>query len=101
MAKVDSNIITTGLRGKVGNIIFRKRGNKTTAYVLSPRKTPFNDNQVSAQQRFAQAVAMARESLQNKDKLKKFTKMARKENKESAYSAAVSYYMKNLKPSDY
>jgi hypothetical protein len=33
MATVTNNIVTTGLSGKVGNLVFRRRGNKTTAYI--------------------------------------------------------------------
>jgi len=41
MAKVENNLVTEGLHGKVGNLVFRKRGKKTTVYVLSKKESPF------------------------------------------------------------
>ncbi len=94
MAQVDNNIVTQGLRGKVGNLVFRKRGNKTTVYVMTERKAPLTVKQKEAQLRFAGAVALARQAMKDEKELKRFTKMAKKIGKESAYSAAVSYFMK-------
>jgi hypothetical protein len=93
MAKVDGNIVTTGLRGKVGNIVFRRRGNKTTAYVLSERKKPLTEKQIKAQLRFRAAVALAKQALSDQRERKRFEEMARSTGKESAYSAAVAYFM--------
>lgn len=95
MAKVENNIITKGLRGKVGNLVFRKRGKKTTAYVMSERKKPLTIKQEEAQARFAAAVSLAQKAISNEEGLAHFKEMARKKKKESAYSAAVSYFMKN------
>lgn len=95
MAIVNKNVVTQGLRGKVGNLIFRKRGKKTTAYVMSPRKTPLSKKQKEAQARFSEAVALARHALEDKTERKRFEKMAIKQGKESAYSMAVSYFMKD------
>jgi len=93
MARVENNIITQGLRGKIGNLVFRKRGEKTTVYSLSPRKAPLSKKQVEAQLKFSAAVKMAREALGNEAERKKFEKMATDKKKESAYTAAVSYFM--------
>lgn len=93
MAIVDKNIITEGLRGKVGNIIFRRRGDKTTAYTMSPRKVSLTEKQKSAQIRFAEAVALAKQAMNNETEKKKFQEMANNLGKESAYSAAVAYYI--------
>jgi hypothetical protein len=93
MAKVGNNILTQGLQGKVGNIIFRKRGKKTTVYMMSPRKAPFSNRQKEAQLKFAEAVKLAREALRNETERKKFSKLAISNGKESAYSAAISYFL--------
>jgi len=93
MAKVENNLVTNGLRGKVGNLVFRKRGKKTTVYVLSKRKAPLSKRQVEAQLRFSEAVRLAREALTDAAERKKFKKMAKRKGKASAYSAAVSYFM--------
>jgi hypothetical protein len=93
MAIVHRNIVTEGFRGKIGNLIFRKRGNKTTAYVMSPKKAPLTEKQKEAQKRFAMAVALAKQALTDESGKKRFEDMAHQLGKESAYSAAVSYFM--------
>jgi len=93
MARVENNIITLGLRGKIGDLVFRKRGKKTMVYTASPRKTRLSKKQVEAQVRFSEAVKMAREALGNETELKKFKKMAIDTKKESAYTAAISYFI--------
>ena len=93
MAISEDNIITAGLRGKVGNLVFRKRGKKTTVYVLSARKKPLSEKQKKAQQQFARAVALAKQALANESEYKRFREMAESQGKESAYSAAVAYFM--------
>jgi hypothetical protein len=93
MARVEDNILTQGLRGKFGDMIFRKRGKKTMVYSFSPRKAPLSKKQVEAQLKFSEAVRLAREALRNETELKRFTKMAIAKNKENAYTAAISYFM--------
>ena len=93
MANVGKNVLTQGLHGKVGNVIFRERGKKTMVYVMSPRKAPFSMRQKEAQIRFAGAVRLACEALNDETERKKFAKMAISKGKESAYSAAISYFL--------
>ena len=93
MAKVGNNIVTLGLRGKIGDLIFRKRGKNTIVYCSSPRKSPLSKKQVEAQLKFKEAVWMAREALKDENERKKFKKMAMNNKKESAYTAAISYFM--------
>lgn len=92
MATVKNNLATMGLAGKVGNLIFRKRGNKTTVYVQSPRTKPLSEKQKNAQRLFARAVANAKTALADDAERQKFEEMAKNSGKESAYSAAVSYF---------
>jgi hypothetical protein len=94
MAIVQNNIISKGFRGKVGNLVFRKRGNKTTVYLQSPKTTPFSEKQKDAQLRFSMAVRLAVEALNDATLKKKFEELAKSKKKESAYSAAISYYLK-------
>lgn len=94
MATVTNNIVTTGLTGKVGNLVFRMRGKKTTAYVLSPRKGPLSEKQKEAQIDFRIAVMRAKNALSINAEREHFEKLAKNEGKESAYSAAVSYFFK-------
>jgi hypothetical protein len=93
MAKVGNNLLTRGLQGKVGNLVFRKRGKKTTVFVLSPRTVPFSLKQKESQSKFAEAVRLARKALSDETEKKRFQKMAVSKGKESAYSAAVSYFL--------
>jgi len=96
MATVVNNLATTGLRGKVGNLVFRRRGNKTTVYIRSPRKAPASENEKQARQHFAEAVALAKQALNNGTERQRFEELAKKEGRESAYSAAVSYYFRQI-----
>jgi hypothetical protein len=97
MARVRENIVTTGLSGKIGNLVFRTRGKKTSVYIMSPRKSPPSEKQKLAQQQFSEAVAQARHSLSTTGERLRFEEMARREGKESAYSAAVSYYYRQIR----
>lgn len=94
MATVKNNLATMGLAGKVGNLVFRKRGDKTTVYVQSQRTKPLTEKQKKAQLLFAQAVAKAKQALKDPIELMKFEELAKRTRKESAYSAAVSYFCK-------
>jgi hypothetical protein len=96
MAKVEDNLLTLGLRGKVGNLIFRRRGNKTTVYILSDRKTALSEKEKQNRQHFSEAVAQARQAISNETDRQRFEILAKKEGKESAYSAAISYYLKQI-----
>ena len=96
MATVTNNIVTKGLSGKVGNLVFRMRGKKTTAYIQSPRKVPLSKKQLEAQIDFREAVVHAQKALSIESEREQFEKLAKKEGKESAYSAAVSYFFKQI-----
>ena len=93
MALSEDNIVTSGLHGKVGNLVFRRRGEKTSVYVLSERRKPLTEKQKEAQQRFRTAVASAKQALANEEDRKRFEEMALSQGKVSAYSAAVAYFM--------
>jgi hypothetical protein len=93
MATYKNNTIIDGLQGKVGNLVFRKRGNKTSFYTLSPRKKALSEKQLAAQKRFAIAVKLAKEALLDDTKRKEFEEMAKKKGNSSAYSAAISFYI--------
>jgi hypothetical protein len=94
MAISDHNILVKGLHGKIGNIIFRRRGNKTTAYVRTDREKPFTANEKRAQKNFSIAVALAKNAMNIESEKLRFEKLAKSEGRESAYSCAVSFFMK-------
>lgn len=92
MAQVANNLVTQGLTGKLGNLVFRRRGNKTSVYLLSPRKALPSEKQKEAQLRFAEAVLQAKQVLADAAERQKFEELAREEGKESAYCAAIAYF---------
>ena len=93
MAKVVNNIITRGLKGKVGNLVHRERNGKTTVYVLSPRKASFSKKQVAFQTDFKEAVYKTLTALSIEEDRKKLEEMAVKMKKESAYTAGISFHL--------
>jgi hypothetical protein len=95
MATVKKNLVTEGLRGRIGNLIFRTRNGKTMIYPYTKRKAPLSKKQVSAQLRFSEAVRRARMAIADETERKKFEKMAKRKGNESAYSAAIAYFMLN------
>jgi hypothetical protein len=93
MATYTNNGIIDGLHGKVGDLVFRTRGNKTSVYTLSSRQTALSEKQLQAQLRFAAAVKSAKEALLDHTKRKEFEEMAQIQGKTKAYNAAVSFYL--------
>jgi hypothetical protein len=97
MTKITHNVLVSLLSGQIGNMVFRKHGNKVTAYFRSPRKNPPTDKEKQARQYFAEAVALAKQALSDEAGRRKFGKLAKKEKKISAYGAAVSYFYKQIR----
>ncbi len=95
MAKV-KGLLASGLRGKVGDIVYRKRNGKTHAYVLNVKNNPQSPKQKERQAKFAQASVWAKETLSDPEKKKEFQVMAKNRRKSSAYTAAVSYFLNDL-----
>ncbi|MGV8092293.1 MAG: hypothetical protein AB2L24_10565 [Mangrovibacterium sp.] len=96
MTKITNNVLTSLLSGKFGKLVFRKHGNKVTAYFLSPQKDSPSEKQRESRQDFAEAVALAKQALSDEAGRRKFGKLAKKEKKTSAYGAAVSYFYKQV-----
>ena len=93
MAKVGDNIVTTGLSGKLGNlIVFRNRGGQT--YVAkAPKKkvTEWSEAQEQHRVKFQEAVLYAKNAIAN-EATKAAYKASAKEN-ESAYNVAVADFL--------
>jgi hypothetical protein len=94
MAKVEKNVLTRGLSGKLGNqVVFRIRGSNTLMAVAPGRRTkPPTDAQLEQQQRFREAVICAT-SVMNDPVLKEDYKVAAKGD-ESAFISAVADFLK-------
>jgi hypothetical protein len=94
MARIEKNILTMGMAGKIGQVVFRRRNGKTTAYIRKPHNPPSTPAMIQSQTRFRIAVKLAAAAMKNETELKKFEKLAKQMKKESAYAAAISYFMK-------
>ena len=92
MAIIDHNIITTGLHGRVGNLIFRRWGEKTVVSA-APGRTDrrWSRLQRSNRERFSSAMAWAKEAMKDPEKRKGFQKKAK--GMQTAWNVAVSEYM--------
>ena len=96
IATVKRNTVTIGLTGKVGNLVFRLRGSKTTVYIQFPRKAPLREKQIEAQLKFRVVVARAKAALNSETEREHFKALAKKEGKESTYSSAVANFVKQI-----
>jgi len=81
MSSVTNNIVTTGLTGKDGNLVFRMRGKKTTAYVPSLRKGPLCEKQKKSQIDFRITLMRDQHALSIDTERAQFEELAKKEGK--------------------
>ncbi|WP_321516792.1 hypothetical protein [Marinifilum fragile] len=90
MAKVGDNIITTGLSGKLGNlIVFRSRGGKTYVSKAPKRQdSEWTEAQRAHRMKFQEAVLYAKSAMANEE-MKEAYQASADENK-SAYNVAVA-----------
>ncbi|MFT3738135.1 MAG: hypothetical protein QM786_05215 [Breznakibacter sp.] len=93
MAKVGDNIVTTGLRGKLGNlIVFRNYGGKTIVSMAPKRKkTQRTETQEKYLQRFKEAVLYAQNAIA--DKVTKDAYQNSAQEGRSAYNVAVADFL--------
>ena len=89
MAKVGDNIVTTGLSGKLGNlIVFRNRGGNTIVAKAPKKQTEWSEAQQQHRLRFQEAVLYAKNAIT--DEATKQNYKASAEEDESAYNVAVA-----------
>jgi hypothetical protein len=93
MAKVGDNIVTTGLSGKLGNlIVFRNRGGKTYVSKAPQKKvTEWTEAQEQHRLLFQEAVLYAKNAIA--DPATKEAYKASAEEGETAYNVAVADFM--------
>ena len=93
MAKVGNNIVTTGLSGKLGNlIVFRNRGGKTyVAQAPKKKTTEWSEAQERHRLHFQEAVLYAKNAIAN-EATKEAYEASAKEG-ETAYNVAVADFM--------
>lgn len=98
MAILTLNSPLQGIRGMIGNqLIFRKNGDKTVVSVKpSPRKKSRNGNSALQQlylDKFKNAAKYARSIMRDPVKYEEYKRLAKKQNKHSAWNVAISEYM--------
>lgn len=93
MAKVGDNIVTTGLSGKLGNlIVFRNRGGKTyVAKAPKKKQTEWSEAQEQHRLKFQEAVLYAKNAIA--DEATKEVYQASAEEGKSAYNVAVADFL--------
>lgn len=93
MAKVSNNIVTTGLSGKLGDlIVFSNRGGKTVVSQAPKERTgEFSEAQKAVHLRFQEAILYAKSSL--KDEQTKEAYKASAKPGQSAYNVAIADFM--------
>jgi hypothetical protein len=93
MAKVGDNIVTTGLRGKLGNlIVFRNRGGKTiVAKAPGERNTEWSEAQKKHRLKFQEAVLYAKHAMAVPATKEAYQASA--EEDETAYNVAVADFL--------
>ena len=93
MAKVGDNIVTTGLSGKLGDlIVFRIRDGKTIVS-KAPKKGTTEVSEAQGQQRlkFQEAVLYAKSAIADEAQKEKYKASA--ENGQNAYNVAVADFL--------
>jgi hypothetical protein len=95
MGKVKENLLTKGFSGRIGDeIVFRQVKNRTV-FAKRPRKsTIITPNQVSQRELFAKAVVFAKTMLLDPAIRADYQNRARQAGLASAYSAALTDYLK-------
>lgn len=92
MAKVGDNIVTTGLSGKLGNlIVFRNRGGQTIVATAPKKQEEWSEAQKQHRLRFQEAVLYAKNSIT--DEVKKEAYKASAKEGETAYNVAVADFL--------
>ncbi len=93
MAKVGDNIVTTGLSGKLGNlIVFRNRGGKTIVAKAPKKKvTEWTEAQQQHRLKFQEAILYAKSAIAD-ETTKEAYKAVAKEG-QTAYNVAVADFL--------
>jgi len=89
MSKVETNPIITGLSGKLGNLVFRKKGDR-----IIMAKAPANNSEPTEKQRthrgrFMKAASFAKGQLQNPEAKALYDAIAKRKGHDSAFAAAI------------
>lgn len=97
MARISSGSVTEGFKGKVGNIVFRTRNGKTSAYYLEPIKHKPTFKQRMQRYKFRMAVQYAKSVVKDLAAKERYEAMAKKVGKENAYTMALTDHLEDLR----
>lgn len=87
------NIITLGLTGKFGPLVFRSLNGKTVVSVYRPSSQPSSGNQVAHRQRFKAAAAYAKSAIADNSTRQLYEEKAKKaRDGRTPYNFAVADY---------
>ena len=96
MGKVDTTAIASGVRGKVGNLVFRRRGSAVVTSLM-PRTRPdrpLSAAEVEVRARFKQASVYATTVLTDPAQLEFYTEIANEQELGGPRAAAIRDYLR-------
>jgi len=100
MAILTGNSPLQGLRGMIGDqLVFRKNGDKTVVSVkpLTRKRKRNSELQQLYLDKFKDAAKYARSIMRDPEKCDEYRKLAKKQNKHSAWNVAISEYMLSIR----
>jgi hypothetical protein len=94
MAKQERNIVTQGMSGKIGGIVFRQVAGKTIiSQAPEKSKTEPTEKQQKQQEEFQEATVYAKIAVVQEETKELYAKAAKKKKGLSAYNVAVADYL--------
>ncbi len=92
MARLQTNLVTEGISGKLSNVVFKRYAYGTVVSKVPDRsKVQLSASQKNANKRFKEAVAFAKEVLKDPERSAEFEKV--KKTEQSLYHAVLSSYL--------
>lgn len=91
MAISKDNVITRGLRGKIGELVFRQYGDKTVVSAAPQMPSEASGLQKASRKRFQQAVIYAKSAMTDPDMKAAYEDAAEK--RRTAYNVAVADFL--------
>jgi NADH dehydrogenase/NADH:ubiquinone oxidoreductase subunit G len=107
MAKQEKNIVTQGMSGKLGGIVFRQVAGKTViSQAPEKSKKEASEKQQKHKEKFQEATIYAKIAVVQEETKELYAKAAKKKKGLSAYNVAVADYLnapdiKNIDLSEY
>lgn len=94
MSKVKTNPIITGLSGKLGDLVFRQKGDRIIMAKAPQNNAEPTEKQKLHRERFTRAASFAKGQLQSTEGKALYEAIAKRKGHDSAFAAALTDYMK-------